>query len=52
MGCKWFYGSDMSQKLSVDDFKWVKDISEFDKSFIRSYNEESGEGCFLESDIQ
>ena len=30
----------------------VKDICEFDKSLIKSYNEESDEGYFLEVDVQ
>ena len=34
----------MSQKLPVNDFKWVEDISKFDESLIKSYNEESDEG--------
>ena len=42
----------MSQKLAVNDFKWVEDISEFDEIFIKSYNEESDEGYFLEVDFQ
>ena len=42
----------MSQKLPVNDFKWVEDISEVDGSFINSYNEESYEGYFLEVDVQ
>ena len=42
----------MSQKLHVYDFKWVEDISEFDKSFINNYNEEIDQGYFLEVDIQ
>ena len=42
----------MSQKLPVNDFKCVEDISEFDKSFIKNYNTESDEGYFLEVDIQ
>ena len=33
----------MSQKLPVNDFKWVENISEFDESFLKSYNEESNE---------
>ena len=33
----------MSQKLSVSDFKWVEDISEFNEDFIESYNDESDE---------
>ena len=27
----------MSQKLSVNDFKWVENISEFNEGFIKSY---------------
>ena len=42
----------MSQKLPVNDFKYVEDISEFDGSFIKSYNEKSDEGHFFEIDIQ
>ena len=30
------YGWAMSQKLSVNDFKWVKNLSKFDESFIKS----------------
>ena len=36
----------MSQKLPVNGFKWVKDLSEFDERFTRNYNEESDEGYF------
>ena len=46
------YGWVMSQKLPVNNFKWVEDISEVDESFIKSYNGESDEGCFLELNIQ
>ena len=45
------YGWLISQKLPVNDFKWVKFISEFDGSFIKSYNKESDEGYFFEVDI-
>ena len=31
----------MSQKLSVNGLKWVKDLSKFNELFIKSYNEES-----------
>ena len=34
------YGWTMSQNLSLNDFKWVKDISEFKEDFIKSYNDE------------
>ena len=46
------YSWEMSQKLPVNDFKWVKDVSEFDEGFIKIYNEESNEGYFFEVDIQ
>ena len=31
----------MSQTFPINDFKWVEDISEFNQSFIESYNEEN-----------
>ena len=40
----------MSQKLTVGDFKWVKNASQF--SNIEKYNEDSDEGYFLEVDAQ
>ena len=42
----------MSQKLHVNNFEWVKDTSQFNEGFIKSYNEESDEGYFLEIDVQ
>ena len=41
----------MSQKLPVNGFKWVKNISRFNKIFIRNYNENSNKGYFLKEDI-
>ena len=41
----------MSRKFPADGFNWFEDISEFDESFIKSYNEESGEGYFFEVDV-
>ena len=35
------YNCTISQRLPVNDFKWVGDISESDESFIESYNEET-----------
>ena len=32
--------------------KWIQDISEFDESFIKSYDEEIDEGYFLEFHVQ
>ena len=34
----------MSQKLKTFDFEWVEDTSQFNKVFIRSYNEKSEVG--------
>ena len=36
----------MSQKLPVNGFKWVEDLSEFDEGFIKNYNEKSDEVYF------
>ena len=46
------YGWAMSQKLPVDGFKWVKDLSKFNESFIKNYNENSNKGYFLEVDVE
>ena len=46
-----FYGWAISQKLPAGGFKWVENASQFAKDSMKSYNEESDEGCFLEADI-
>ena len=35
------YGWEMSQKLPVDGFKWVKNLSKFNECFIKDYDENS-----------
>ena len=40
------------QKLPVNNFVWIKDTSQFNKDFINYYNEESGDGYFLEVNVQ
>ena len=50
------YGWEMSQKLPVNGFKWVKNFSEcnsteFNEIFIRNYDENSDKGYFLEVDV-
>ena len=45
------YGWAMSQKRPVNGFKWVKNLSTFNKRFIESYNENSNKGYFLEVDV-
>ena len=42
----------LSQKLPVNNFEWNKDTSQFNKDFIKNYNEESGECYFPEVDVQ
>ena len=46
------YGWAMLQKLPVNKFECIEDISKFNEDFIKGYNEESDEGYFLEVDVQ
>ena len=46
------YGRAVSQKLPVDNLERIKNTSQFNEDFIKNYNEESHEGCFLEVDVQ
>ena len=45
-------GCAMLQKLPVKKFEWIKDTSQFNKYFIKDYNEESDKEYFLEVDVQ
>ena len=36
----------MSQKLPVNNFKWVEDVSRINEEFIKNYNENSSKGLF------
>ena len=42
----------MSQKLPLNKFEWIEDTSQFNEDFIKSDNEESNKGYFLEVDVQ
>ena len=46
------YGWAMSQKLPIDSFKWVKDLSKFNECFIQNNNENSNKRYFLEVDVK
>ena len=46
------YGWAMSQKLPVNGFKWINDITGIDEEFIRNYNEGSDKGYILEVDVK
>ena len=45
------YGCAMSQKLPVNGFKWVKNLSKFNEIFIGNYDEKSNKGYFLEVEL-
>ena len=42
----------MSQKLSVNGFNWIKDVTEIDKKFIKNYDGDSDKGYILEVDVK
>ena len=42
----------MSEKLPVDGFDRVDDISEIDEHFIKNYDEDSNVGYFIKADIK
>ena len=46
------YGKAMSEKLPVDGFEWVEDLSKIDKDFIKYYDEDSNVGYFIKADIE
>ena len=42
----------MSQKLPVNGFKWVADISRIYEEFIKNYDENNDKGYILEVDVK
>ena len=46
------YGWAMPQRLPVNGFKWVKNLSQFNEDFIKRYDENSITGYLLELDIE
>ena len=42
----------MSEKLLLNGFKWIKNVSKFDEVFIKNYNENSNKGYILEVDVE
>ena len=46
------YGWAMSQKLSVNGFKWINDVTKIGEEFIKNYNEDNDKGYILEIDIK
>ena len=46
------YGWEMSQKLPVNGFKWIKNVTEIDEKFIKKYDEDSDKGYIFEVDVK
>ena len=42
----------MSQKLPVEGFKWIENISQFNEIFIKNYNQDSNIEHFLKVDVK
>ena len=42
----------MSQKLPVNGFKWINDVTKIDEEFIKKYNEDNDKGHILEVGIK
>ena len=42
----------MSQKLPVNNFKWIEDTSEINEVFIKNYDENNDKGYILEVDVK
>ena len=50
-GCKNLYGWAMSQKLPVNDFKWIKNKSEINEKFIKNYYEDNDKEYIFELNV-
>ena len=42
----------MSQKLPVNDFKWIEDTSKINEKFIKNYDKNNDKGYILEVDVK
>ena len=51
LDAKKLYGWAIFQRFPVNGFEWVKNLFQFNESFIRNYSENSDIGYFLEVDI-
>ena len=45
------YGWAMSQKLPVNDFKWINNVSKINEKLIKNYDEDSDKGYIFEVDV-
>ena len=46
------YGWAMSQRLPVNGFEWMEQLSEFDERFIKNYDENNDKGYILEVNVE
>ena len=46
------YGQTMSQKLPVNDFKWINNVSKINEKFIKNYDEDNDKGYIFEVDVK
>ena len=46
------YGWAMSQKLPVNDFKWIEDTSKINEEFIKNYDENNDKGHIFEVGVK
>ena len=46
------YEKAMSEKLLVDGFEWIEDVSKIDEDFIKNYDDDSDVGYFIKADIE
>ena len=42
----------ISEKLPVNDFKWIKKSSKFNEDFIKNYYENNNKGHILVADVE
>ena len=42
----------MCQKLPVNGFKWINDVTEINEEFIKNYDENNDKGYILEVDVK
>ena len=42
----------LSIVYTLNSFEWIENTSQFNKDFIKNYNEEMGEGNFIEVGVQ
>ena len=46
------YGLAMSQRLFVNGFEWMEQLSQFDERFVKNYDEKDDKGYILGVDVE